>query len=132
MLALLAAAMFGVFLTFMAPASEDGVLWAVMLSRVSLLAIVGASALLLAEPVRVRVADLPRVAVPGILLFAGTLRYSAATREGDLSVVSVLGSLFPVITVGLAFALLGERLGRLQGVGVVAALAGVVLVSLRS
>jgi drug/metabolite transporter (DMT)-like permease len=131
-LALLAAAMFGVFLTFMAPASEDGVLWAVMLSRVSLLAIVGASAVALAEQVRVRVADLPRVAVPGILLFAGTLCYSAATREGDLSVVSVLGSLFPVITVGLAFALLGERLGRLQGVGVVAALAGVALVSLRS
>jgi len=34
-----------------------------------------------------------------------------------------------VVTVALAFALLGERLSRLQSVGVVAALAGVVLLA---
>jgi drug/metabolite transporter (DMT)-like permease len=129
---LLSAASFGVFLTFMAPAADGGVFWAVLLSRASLLLVLGGAALALATAVRVPVADLPRVAVPGILLFAGTLCYSAATREGDLSVVSVLGSLFPVITVGLAFAVLGERLDRLQGAGVALALTGVVLVSLRA
>ena len=41
----------------------------------------------------------------------------AATREGDLSVVAVLGSLFPVVTVALAFMLLGERLTRRAGRG---------------
>ena len=71
------------------------------------------------------------MAVPGLLLFAGTLTYSAATRLGDLSVVSVLGSLFPVVTVLLAFTVRGERLSGLQSAGVVSALAGVVLVSMR-
>ena len=66
--------------------------------------------------------------MPGVLLFAGTLAYSAATREGDLSVVSVLGSLFPLVTVGLAFAG-GERVSGQQAAGVAAALAGIVLVS---
>ena len=69
-----------------------------------------AVALRLSSPLRVSGRDLPRVMVPGLLLFGGTLLYTAATREGDLSVVAVLGSLFPVVTVGLAFALLGERL----------------------
>ena len=62
--------------------------------------------------------------VPGLLLFGGTMLYTAATREGDLSVVAVLGSLFPVVTVGLAFALLGERLTRVQGAGAAAAMVG--------
>jgi len=44
--------------------------------------------------------------------------------------VSVLGSLFPLVTVALAFAF-GERISRSQSLGVAAALAGVVLVSLQ-
>jgi uncharacterized membrane protein len=83
----------------------------------------------LAERVSAPVRRMPSVAVPGLLLFAGTLAYSGATRAGDLSVVSVLGSLFPVVTVTLAFAFLGERLSRVQATGVVAAITGVVLVS---
>ena len=76
-----------------------------------------AVALRLSSPLRVSGRDLPRVMVPGLLLFGGTMLYTAATREGDLSVVAVLGSLFPVVTVGLAFALLGERLSRVQACG---------------
>jgi len=120
---------FGVFLAGMAPAADAGIFWAVALSRVSLLAIFVAVAVRLASPLRVGARDVPRVMVPGLLLFGGTLLYTAATREGDLSVVAVLGSLFPVVTVGLAFALLGERLTRVQGLGAVAAMVGSVLLA---
>lgn len=130
--ALSSAAGFGLFLTFMAPAAGGGVFWAVLLSRAALLVTLAGAVTLLSAPLRLPLSRLPRVAVPGMLLFAGTLAYSAATREGDLSVVSVIGSLFPVVTVGLAFALLGERLSRTQATGVLAALAGVVLLSLRA
>ena len=41
----------------------------------------------------------------------------------------MLGSLFPVVTVGLAFALLGERLSRVQAAGAVAAMLGGVLLA---
>ena len=129
--ALASAAGFGVFLTLMAPASTGGVFWAVAVSRVALLATMLAAAWWLAAALRIPLGALPRVAVPGLLLFAGTLTYSAATRLGDLSVVSVLGSLFPVVTVLLAFTVRGERLSGLQSAGVVSALAGVVLVSMR-
>jgi len=126
--ALLSALGFGTFLACVAPASEDGVFWAVMLSRGALLVALVAVALWLAAPLRVPASRLPLLAVPGLLLFAGTLAYSAATREGDLSVVSVLGSLFPVVTVGLAFAA-GERVSGVQATGIAAALTGIVLVS---
>ncbi len=128
--ALASSVAFGVFLAAMAPAAEGGVLWAVFASRLSLLAILVATAVALGQALRAPAAHLPKLAIPGVLLFSGTLAYSAATREGDLSVVSVLGSLFPVVTVGLAFALLGERLSRVQAAGVIAALAGTVVLSL--
>jgi drug/metabolite transporter (DMT)-like permease len=84
----------------------------------------------LSRPLRAPRAALPRLAIPGLLLFCGTLAYSAATQVGELSVVSVVGSLFPVVTVGLAFLLDGERLAARQAAGVIAALVGVVLLSL--
>ena len=40
----------------------------------------------------------------------------------------MLGSLFPIVTVGLAFAA-GERVRHAQAVGIAAALAGIVLVA---
>jgi drug/metabolite transporter (DMT)-like permease len=120
---------FGVFLAGMAPAADAGIFWAVAVSRVSLLAILLAAAVRLASPLRVGARDVPRVMVPGLLLFGGTLLYTAATREGDLSVVAVLGSLFPVVTVGLAFVVLGERLTRVQGLGAVAAMVGSTLLA---
>jgi len=120
---------FGVFLAGMAPAAEAGTFWAVAISRVALLALFATVALRLSSALRVSGRDLPRVMVPGLLLFGGTMLYTAATREGDLSVVAVLGSLFPVVTVGLAFALLGERLSRVQAAGAAAAMLGGVLLA---
>jgi drug/metabolite transporter (DMT)-like permease len=55
--------------------------------------------------------------------------FAAATNEGLLSVVSVLASLYPVVTVLLARAVLGERVRREQGLGIAAALAGVALIA---
>lgn len=129
--ALLSAVAFGTFLACIAPASHDGVFWAVMLSRAALLGVLIGVALTIAAPLRVPVSRLPLLALPGVLLFAGTLAYSAATREGDLSVVSVLSSLFPIVTVGLAYAA-GERLSRRQAGGVIAALAGIVVISVHA
>jgi len=130
-LALLATIGFGLFLSALKPASEDGAAWAVFVSRVSLVLVLATMALregvLNHTPAR-RVALL---SVPGVLLFAGTLSYAAATRRGDLSVVSVLSSLFTIVTVSLAVTLDHERLSRIAWTGVVAAIAGVVLLSAR-
>ncbi|HZI91134.1 MAG TPA: DMT family transporter [Thermoleophilaceae bacterium] len=127
--AVAAAVGFGVFLSAMAPASDGGTFWAVLVSRASLLVVLFGVAATTGAALHARVSHLPKLALPGVLLFAGTVTYTQATAEGQLSVVSVLGSLFPVVTVALAFVLLGERLSRLQSTGVVAALVGVVLLA---
>ena len=132
LLALAAALCFGTFLAAMGPASEESAGWAVLMSRVSLLAGLLAVAWRsghLREGVAAR--RLPLMAVPGLLLFAGTLSYAAATREGDLSVVSVLGSLFPVVTGARGVGLDRLRLGWAQALGVVLTLSGVVALSVR-
>ena len=130
LLAAASAVCFGVFLTAMEPAAEDGAGWAVAVSRVSLLALLLAVAARTGALTRTPVTRLPLLAVPGILLFVGTISYAAALNKGDLSVVAVLGSLFPVVTVGLAIGLDGERLSASRSAGVVAAIAGTVLLSL--
>jgi len=54
--------------------------------------------------------------------------YLLAAREGPLSLVVTLSSLYPASTVLLARVVLGERLNRWQLTGVACALAAVVLV----
>jgi drug/metabolite transporter (DMT)-like permease len=119
---------FGVFLTALAEASGEGRAWALLDARIALVGIIAVWAGRRLASVRVG-RELPLLVVPGLLLLLGTLLYTVAADHGQLSLVSVLGSLFPVITVGLGVALLGERLSRVQTVGVAAALAGIVLIA---
>jgi len=65
----------------------------------------------------------------GVLDTGGNALFAAASSHGLLSVVSVLASLYPVVTVLLARIVLGERVQRTQDAGVVVALAGVVLIT---
>jgi drug/metabolite transporter (DMT)-like permease len=79
--------------------------------------------------VRVPHAALPALAVPGALLLVGTIAYAEATTRGLVSVVAMLATLAPVVTVALAVVLLGERMAGRQQVGVVTTLAGVLLLA---
>jgi drug/metabolite transporter (DMT)-like permease len=60
---------------------------------------------------------------------AGVALVVLASAEGSLSLVSVLSSMYPVVTVLLAVFVLGERLVRRQVAGVALALAGVGLLT---
>ena len=76
-----------------------------------------------------RPADLPAIAVVGVADAGANLAFGVASTLGLISVTAVLGSLYPVVTVLLARVVLDERLRPVQQVGVLAALAGVVLIS---
>jgi drug/metabolite transporter (DMT)-like permease len=54
---------------------------------------------------------------------------AAATTRGAVGIVAVLSSLYPVVTIVLAWLVLGERLGTPKRAGGVAALAGAALVA---
>ena len=55
--------------------------------------------------------------------------FAFASNQGLLALVSVLGSLYPVVTVLLAHVLLGERLTRTQQGGIAVALVGVAAIA---
>jgi len=67
---------------------------------------------------------LPRLAAvgwggaSGVLGATGTLTFLVSTRFADLGVAAVLASLYPAVTVILASAALGERLGNGQRLGI--------------
>ena len=126
--AVASAVAFGVFLTALPPASESGRAWALLDARVVLVAILALWAGRRLAEVRPRGAT-AALAVPGLLLVLGTLLYTFALDHGPLSVVAVLGSLFPLFTVGLSMALLDDRLSRAQAIGVVAAFSGIALIA---
>ena len=129
-LALLAALGWGFYFPPMHAAGEADVIWSVLLFR--LVSVSGLVAVALVKRPRLRVPplDLSVVAAAGILDMAGNFLYAGAAAEhGLVSVVSVLASLYPVGTILLARALLGERISRLQDAGVVLTLAGIGLIA---
>ena len=67
------------------------------------------------------------IACGGLDMVANAL-YLIAVREGQLSLIATLASLYPASTVLLARVVLGERLGRWQQVGVASAVAAIVLI----
>ena len=72
----------------------------------------------------------PGLIAIGFLDTGGNALFAAASsRHGLLSVVSVLASLYPVVTVLLARLMLGERVQRTQDAGVLLVLVGVVLIT---
>jgi drug/metabolite transporter (DMT)-like permease len=78
---------------------------------------------------RVSKADAPMLLIVGVFDVGANATFAYASRHGLLSVVSVLSSLYPAITVVLARAVHAERLARVQLFGVIGALAGVVLIA---
>ena len=64
----------------------------------------------------------------GLIDLAANALYNQASTMGELSSVSVAGSLYPVTTVVLAGIVLGERVQGAQRIGIAVALTGVVLI----
>ena len=129
-LALVAALGFGTFFVGIDRASATAdVPWVIVISRSCSLVLVLVAALL-ARP------GLPRdpvsfgaLAIIGVLDLGANGLFAIATTKGLLSVVAVLGSLYPAVTVVLARVVLAERVSRVQEVGVALTLAGVVAIS---
>ncbi len=79
--------------------------------------------------VKVERSALPFIVAVGILDTGANGLFALATTEGYLSLVAVLGSLYPVVTVLLAFGVLRERIAPHQLAGAAATLAGVALIA---
>jgi drug/metabolite transporter (DMT)-like permease len=126
--AVIAMLAFGAYYIPMHEASHGDFLWAAFVFRLTSTTLIAAAWLVLRPP-SARRADLPVLASIGILDTGGNVFFAAASAKGLVSVVSILASLYPVVTVLLARAVLHERVHRSQELGIVLALVGIVLIS---
>jgi drug/metabolite transporter (DMT)-like permease len=76
-----------------------------------------------------RASALPALAAIGLFDVSANGLLALALTKGLVSLVSVLASLYPLVTVVLARAVLGERVARTQAAGIGFALAGVALIA---
>lgn len=130
LLASLAAACFGLQFIALSRASEDGVLWPITFARAASVLVIVVAVIVVRPALVTDRRALPLCAFVGVLNHtASGLFVLASAAGGLLSVVSVLSSLHPAVTVVLALLLLGERLSRTQAFGVTAALVGVVMLA---
>jgi drug/metabolite transporter (DMT)-like permease len=129
-LALVAALGFGTFFVGVDRASATAeVPWVIVISRSCSLVLVLIAALLARPGLPRDAVSFGALAIIGVLDLGANGLFAIATTKGLLSVVAVLGSLYPAVTVVLARLVLAERVSRLQEVGVALTLAGVVAIS---
>jgi drug/metabolite transporter (DMT)-like permease len=127
--AILAAAMIGLGLIGLDASADAEPLWTIGLARTTTLLVIAAMAARRLADVRALARRPGAVPLIGLLDTGGMACFTLATTSGLLSVVTVLATLYPAVTVLLARAVLRERLGGGQAAGVVLVLAGAALVA---
>jgi drug/metabolite transporter (DMT)-like permease len=127
--ALLAAIAFGGYFVPMHAAAESDFVWATFVFRATSFSLVALAVLVVRPRLPRARRDLAVIACVGLADTSGNVLFAAAASQGLVSVVSVLASLYPVVTVVLARVYLSERVTRVQEGGAAATLGGVVLVS---
>jgi drug/metabolite transporter (DMT)-like permease len=128
--ALIAPAALGFYLFLLGTASDEGgAVSAVLGARLGSLAILLVPALLIRPSFSIGAAPLAAMFALGLGATGTPLLIGYASDLGLISIVAILSSLYPIVTMLLAYVLLGERLRPAQFFGVVLALMGIILVS---
>ena len=130
LLASVAAVAFGLALFCLDRGARESALltlWGMRLTSVSVLLV---AALVVRSVGNVRPREVPGLLAIGCGDLAANFLFGIASSRGQVSIASVLGSLYPVATIILARIVIGERLRRIQQVGVVLALGGAVVIAL--
>jgi len=129
LLALGSAVGFGLVLWFLAKGGRYSVTMTLLTQRTASLVIAVVLLLVVRTAGGLTRRDVPVLAVIGLGDATANGLYTLASRSSLVSLVAVLGSLYPVVTVLAARFVHGERLRPVQNVGVVSALAGVALIA---
>jgi drug/metabolite transporter (DMT)-like permease len=129
LLALGAAAGFGLSLTFIAVGSETSAILTMVSMRGATFFVTISLAIKFRTTGKFGRKDLPLLIFIGAADFLANLLLGVATTKGLVSVAMVFGSLYPIATALLAFKFLNERLHKVQYVGIALAVGGVSLIS---
>lgn len=121
---------FGAFFILLGQTGDEAGLWPIASAKLSSLVLLGSVAVATGRTVSPAPGSRPSVAVVGLLDVAANALFLLATRRGLLSLIALVTSLYPAVTMLLARAVLGERLTRSQVLSVAVAGAGVALIAL--
>jgi drug/metabolite transporter (DMT)-like permease len=127
-MALLSGVAIGFFFLTLAQTQTEAGMWPILAARLVSTTIFGVLALTRRESLRMPASVLALVILSGTVDMLANALYLAAARQGPLSVVVTLSSLYPASTVLLARIALGERLNSWQITGVGCALGAIVLI----
>jgi drug/metabolite transporter (DMT)-like permease len=127
-LALLAALGFGLYFPWMHAAGKVDFWWASFTFRTTALVLIASAAAAVRPSLRLGARNVAIAAAVGIGDTIGNVLFAASSAHGLVSLTSVLASLYPIVTVLLAAAILKERVAGFQRGGVVLTLAGVILI----
>lgn len=127
--ALIAAFGFGGALTFLAIGSKVDSMHTMTAMRVASVAICILIALRYRTTGGFTKSVLPLLVFIGVADFLANFLLGVATTKGLVSIAMVLGSLFPIVTVLLAYRFLHERLLPVQYLGIALALTGVICIA---
>jgi len=129
LLALGAAAGFGLALTFIAVGSQSSALLTMVSMRATTFFVTISLAIKFKTTGNFDKKTMPLLIFIGAADFIANLLLGIATTKGLVSVAMVFGSLYPIATAVLAYKFLQERLQRVQYVGIALAVAGVSIIS---
>ena len=120
---------FGFYFIFLARAGADSGLWPLVISRIASAVVIVPIAWQRRAFAPVRGRMLAIVLAAGVFDALANMFFLLATREGLLSLASVLTSLYPAVTVMLAVGVLHEHTSRVQRIGLGLAAAAIVLIT---
>jgi drug/metabolite transporter (DMT)-like permease len=129
-LPLLAGLGFGVFFVIIGVVSDTAVLWPLVAARCASLGALSIVATATRQPRLAPSGSWRIIVLIAVFEVGGNAFYALAGQTGRLDVAAVISSLYPASTVVLAWMILKERIGQTQFVGIVAALAAIVLITL--
>ncbi|MCB0871322.1 MAG: DMT family transporter [Solirubrobacterales bacterium] len=127
---LLTALGLGFFLLAMDGAAEGSVQWALITARATTVGLFAIAFLLLRPEDDLSLANWGWLILIGLLILLADSFFAVASVKGVLSVVAVLSSLYPVVTILLARFHLGEHLSRRQIAGIAIVLIGAAALSI--
>ena len=127
-LALLSGIAIGLFFLCLARTGAAAGLWPLVSARCASVTLFAAVAFAGGSNLRMPPPVAALVIVGGAIDMLANLLYLIATRNGPLSIIVTLSSLYPASTVVLARVVLGEQLSVWQGTGIACAFVAVVLI----
>lgn len=122
---------FGVFFTAISRSSPGSGAWPLVAARIASLTAFIIAMIVSRQPFRIERSALAPTLIAGASDMGANILFLLASQSGMLSLVAIITSLFPAPTVILARVVLHQRIPPVRLVGLVLALAGVGLISIR-